>query len=391
MLPQPFPLRQKNPNISFIESLAPERPTVLFQDTGSSLVPFRFPALKQPDSLRLLKLEPSATGTDVLSCSFLDVTLSANPEYEVLSEFWGYEGSPFRPVSLLVDGQSCKTTAELAQALFRFRRRDGPRLLWIQSLCINSDDTGERSGQIERLRHTLLSARRLIVWLGPAQDDSDLVFEQARRFGYLRGKYECPPSWPQDSFSFRRDSPFGQAVATAPDCLQGYPADADAAFRKLCARAWFYRPWIIPELALSKNIIVVCGDHELGQQVSHLNPLSWLCRLSPSRYQALPSRGLSFYEELDIPVLDAVSHVSTLCFDHSPPSSTISMGEAYRIVRNCRATDPRDSVFAIAALEPVSPVEVDYGLSVSDGVPAGNLCPPTTAPVDPSPPAARQP
>ncbi|KAH6857196.1 hypothetical protein B0I37DRAFT_91982 [Chaetomium sp. MPI-CAGE-AT-0009] len=194
MLPHPLQLRQQNPKVSFIESLAPERPTVLFPDTGSSLVPFRYSALKQPDSLRLLKLEPSATGTDILSCSFLDVTLSVNPEYEVLSGFWGHEGSRFRPVSLLADGQSCKTTAKLAQALFRFRRRDGPRLMWIQSLCVNSDDTGERSGQIERLRHTLLSARRLIVWLGPAQDNSDLVFEHVRRLGYLRGEYERPPS-----------------------------------------------------------------------------------------------------------------------------------------------------------------------------------------------------
>jgi hypothetical protein len=131
MSPQALQLRQQNPNVSFIESLASERPTVLFQDTGSSLVPFRCSPLKQPDSFRLLKLEPSANGADVLSCSFLDVTLSANPEYEVLSGFLGYEGSPFRPVSLLADGQSCKTTAELAQALFRFRRRDGPRLMWI--------------------------------------------------------------------------------------------------------------------------------------------------------------------------------------------------------------------------------------------------------------------
>jgi hypothetical protein len=190
----------------------------------------------------------------------LDVGLSANPKYEVLSGFWGHQGSPFRPVSLLADGQSCKAAAELTQALFRFRRQDGPSLLWIQSLCVNMDDAGERSGQIERLRYILLSAQRLIVWLGPAQDNSDLVFEHVRRFGHLRSKYERPPSWPQDSSILGGEVPFRRA-ATAPDRLQGYyPQEADAAFRKLCARAWFYRPWSIPELALSNDIVVVCGD-----------------------------------------------------------------------------------------------------------------------------------
>ncbi len=31
------------------------------------------------------------------------------------------------------------------------------------------------------------------------------------------------------------------------------------------------------------------------------------------------------------------------------------MADGYRIVRNCRATDRRDSVFAMAALEPNTP------------------------------------
>lgn len=42
------------------------------------------------------------------------------------------------------------------------------------------------------------------------------------------------------------------------------------------------------------------------------------------------------------------------------------MADAYRIVRNCRAADGRDSVFAIAVLEPAPPVPVDYQLGVSE-------------------------
>jgi hypothetical protein len=309
-----------------------------------------------------LSLEPSERGTDVLSCSFLDVALSTNPEFEILSGFWGHQQSPFSPVSLLVDGQSCKTTSELAQALFRFRFRDKPRLLWIQSVSINIDDTSERNAQIGRLRDILLSAQRLIVWLGAAQDNSDLVFEHLRRFEHLRSEYERPWVWPQDSFSFRV-VPF-KRPSTPPDRVEEYSPDARAALWKLCARPWFYRPWSIAELALSKDILVVCGDHEVRQLVYHISPLSWLLQACP-RVQAVSSKGVSLYDDLKIPMVDAGYHFFSLCFHYRLPGRTPSMADVYRIVRNCRATDPRDSVFATAALEPIPPVEVNYQLSVS--------------------------
>jgi hypothetical protein len=310
-----------------------------------------------------LKLEPSERGTDVLSSSFLDVALSTAPEYEILSGFFGHQESSFRPVSLLVDEQGYKTTAELAQALFRFRLRDKPRFLWIQSISINIHDVSERNGQISRLRDILMSAQRLIVWLGPAQDNSDLVSEHLQPFAHLRSEYERPLVWPEDSFSFR-DVPSGR-VARPPDRVEAYSPDAHAALWKLCARPWFYRPWSIPELDLSRGILVVCGNHDVGQLVSHINPLSWLLRACPPG-QLVPTRGVSLYESLNIPVVNPASHVYDLCFHPRLPGSTPSMADAYRIVRNCRAADPRDSVFAIAALEPVSPVEVNYQLRVSE-------------------------
>ena len=205
-----LPLRQHNPHVSGLPSS--EKPAVLFEQTGAQ---FQYSSLKHPDSIRLVKLNPSETGTDVLSCSFLDVALSTKPEYEVLSGFWVDQSSLFRLAPLLIDEQSCRTTPQLAEALFRFRSQDRPRLFWIQSLAINIHDTSERGGQIKLLRNTLLSARRLIVWLGAAEDDSDLVFEHVRRFEHLRSKYEFIPSFPQDGH-YGREVSHGPSVGAAP-------------------------------------------------------------------------------------------------------------------------------------------------------------------------------
>lgn len=51
---------------------------------------------------------------------------------------------------------------------------------------------------------------------------------------------------------------------------------------------------------------------------------------------------------------------------HTYPCETPNFVNGYRIVRNCRATDRRDSVFAIATLDAVPTVSIDYSLSVSD-------------------------
>ncbi len=191
--PATLPLRQRYQHQHDVTS--PETPDVLFQQTG---VPFQYCTLQHPDSVRLLKLEPSETGTDVLVCSFLDLPLSTEPEYEVLSGFWGYQASPSWPASLIIDGQSCMTTPELVTALLRFRRQDRPRLFWIQALAIDIHNISERSGQIRRLRDILMSAQRLIIWLGAAEDDSELVFEHLRRLEHLRRQYERQPVWPTD-------------------------------------------------------------------------------------------------------------------------------------------------------------------------------------------------
>ena len=370
-----LPLRQQHPHMASSGSStgsSPETPIVLFEQTGA---PFHYSALQHPDSVRLLRLEPSETGTDVLACSFLDLALSAKPEYEVLSGCWG--GQVFRPVSLLVDGQSRKTTPELSQALFRFRRRDKPRLLWIQDVAINLRDTSERNGQIRMLRDILMSAQRLVVWLGDAEDDTDLVFQHLQRFEHLRPQFERVCTWPTDGNWGRRERfqagrAVGAAIGMTPEEWQPYCTSAEVAFRKLCRRSWFSRPWSIPELTLSNDIVVVCGGHEVGQVVSHITPLSCLLRSSHShwRYPAPASTSsTSLYAHVDFPVASPENHVGSLssCRDAMLSRGSFPrMGDAYRMVRNCHAANRRDSVFAIATLEPHPPILIDYGLSVSE-------------------------
>ncbi|KAH8903773.1 hypothetical protein BR93DRAFT_981110 [Coniochaeta sp. PMI_546] len=350
---------------SQLPSIPAERSDILYESTGE---PFQYSSLEYHDSVRLLTLRPSQTSTDANHCSFLDVSLSTNPEYEVLSGFWG-DRSPSQPASLLVDGRMCNTTPELAQALYKFRRRDRPRLFWIQSLCVDPCNLRERSGQISRVRDILLSAQRLIVWLGATEDDSNHVFEHSSQFAHLVSEENWPPPLLPDP-KYGRETPCLPGASGARGCVRPYTGDdVTAAFVRLCSRPWFYRPWSIPELALSKNIMLVCGDHQL-KQIPWYNPVAFLFEAHQLHHQFAAPHGVSLFADLNIPVVDPVSHVYSLSFHPHIPyhwlCTGLRMEDAYRIVRNCRSADRRDSVFAIAALEPVPPVEIDYQLSVSE-------------------------
>ncbi len=107
-----LPLRQQHAHASS----DPDTSTILLEGTGES---FQYTALQHPDSIRLLKVEPSVTGAGAVYGSFLDLTLLSKPAYEVLSGFWGGKTTSSRLASLIIDGKNCKATPELVQALIR--------------------------------------------------------------------------------------------------------------------------------------------------------------------------------------------------------------------------------------------------------------------------------
>ncbi|KAH7306119.1 heterokaryon incompatibility [Rhexocercosporidium sp. MPI-PUGE-AT-0058] len=65
------------------------------------------------------------------------------------------------------NGVSVAVTQSLHSALQRLQTPDGSRLMWIDAICINQDDSEERSIQVTLMREIYLRAQAVIVWLGP--------------------------------------------------------------------------------------------------------------------------------------------------------------------------------------------------------------------------------
>ncbi|KAI3320661.1 heterokaryon incompatibility protein-domain-containing protein [Xylariaceae sp. AK1471] len=103
--------------------------------------------------------------------------------YIALSYAWG---PPEHTATIIVNGQSIKVRANLEFALRQFRGMTYFKSLgqiWINSLCINQDDNLEKQRQVQMMADIYRNAGNVIVWLGPAADESDLAISYLEYVG----------------------------------------------------------------------------------------------------------------------------------------------------------------------------------------------------------------
>jgi hypothetical protein len=233
---------------------------------------FEFRPLKE-NQIRLLKLEPGLDG--VLECELLDVPIPAGQDrekssvderlhYEALSYRWGsshlkeeiriyprwWHTSP--GMEYTWSYRMYAITSSLAAALRELRLSDEPRWLWIDQICINQRDDGEKSKQMDLMGLIYRHATRVIVWLGQVREEDDMDWENIS-------------SRPHDA---------EEAVAAAfivldsPDRqIEREPGRVGLTrrgFEILFSRAWFQRTWVIQESTLpaKESVILRCGPYQ---------------------------------------------------------------------------------------------------------------------------------
>jgi len=126
------------------------------------------------------------------------------PKYGVLSYFWGLPDRTYQVVITQTYPSSLHTTyfgkrisakfgdfrtkatpmlalgKNLLVALEHLRYRDDARVLWIDAICINQDDSAEKSTEVLRMDNIYLDAQRVIVWLGVETENSSLAMSKLR-------------------------------------------------------------------------------------------------------------------------------------------------------------------------------------------------------------------
>ncbi|KAM7211507.1 Heterokaryon incompatibility protein (HET) domain containing protein [Rhypophila decipiens] len=287
------------------------------------------PELRHANEIRLIRLLP---GSGPIECEFLVVDITTPLSFEALSYTWGdsldcreilVRTPPSRSPRTASMAPSISVTANCLAALHSLRTTE-PRQLWIDAICIDQINLGERHHQLSLMGRIFSYAASVLIFLGEADDDSDLAMD------YIHDLYSPDTNWTLDESTSK-----GQVYN---------------AVRRLLARPWFRRVWVIQEALMARQATVICGTKTFPWTAMR-EDIPFVARARKGDFWPRVVQGGEEEEVDEGPRL--------LPFD--PFDRQIVTFETLCRSRGCEATDPRDKIYALLPLlsSPRSPVAIE--------------------------------
>ena len=310
----------------------------------SNINPCYSSRLSDEGQIRLLKVQPEEDGKQEIRCELESVHLRDNPSYVALSYTWGpptAEAASAGITSIPTHTIRCNEDVILiTRNLHDFLQkvRHDPWLisqrLWIDSICINQQDSIERGSQVSFMASIYRSASMVIAWLGEEDIYTEESFALTRALANLCidcRKQIMPKNMGSEAFR----------------SILGPLADDHvwSSLAQFWRRRYFRRAWIIQEVALAKKVIAQCGRHTLNwEQIVHT---SWF--LTVTAWSRFLNAGI--HEPTDP---EYSNHALPLYLDANARLKRSKRFPTllYALVRARRfeCLDPRDKVYALLGL-----------------------------------------
>jgi hypothetical protein len=350
------------------------------------------PLNQSTSDIRLLRLLPQ-DGDDKLknipACQIFHASLRKNPEFVALSYVWGDTGDAR---IILVESRPVKVTTNLYDAMMALRPLGQPIIIWIDFLCINQLDTEEKCWQVALMGNIYRQAQKVIAWLGPADDSSDLVLvylndlgRRADACGLAMGPEACIGLWqamvsnpssvqePPGILNFILKMIGGNQFSTKASLdilhsIDGWHGKDRllpmVGLKQLFRRSWWGRVWVLQEIALPRHAEFVCGTKRISRRLfsAAYNAYYALWEILALQSQTEREREL---EEYHCEVLFAVSHrpkvmlsawrihqhsvfpLLALLRATSVPGPHLLGRDGYQ---HLESSDPRDKIYALLGL-----------------------------------------
>jgi hypothetical protein len=251
--------------------------------------PFMYKELIPPLSFRLLKVFPSEFSSP-LSCSLFECPLDDEVQYEALSYVWG---DPRDRESITCDGKEILVTRNCLDAIRYLRLPSHTRTLWIDAICINQNSVSERNHQVKLMGKVYHYASKVLVWLGCEVDDTPIAFELLSKLKAVKLKHELQllsDMMAKEFFPIKSDGPspsknyipppeaqYQRQTATGltsdglilhmgdeeRQSLPGFSSPQWKALDALLARPWFTGVWVLQEVIVSQDAVLLCGQRSI--------------------------------------------------------------------------------------------------------------------------------
>ena len=320
---------------------------------------YRYERLRdRKNGIRLARIKPGA-GRTRIAIELVESWLAApgqqpHEEYQALSYTWG---DLLCTKTILCNDRPLAVTENLLDALQRFRDPDNIITLWIDQICIWQDNPQEKNSQVKMMKRIYIGARKVLVWLGDHDGDSQMgmaLAEQLRRL--------CASNQGRNDPSLL-DSP-------------GLPRRGDRKWRALAAvldRPWFHRTWVVQEVCMNDHVELILGGNVLqwndleaivrllnGPPAAnwHHDPSTSAWELPFSRINRIRQRHLQ-----STIAIDMVAEPST----YEPSSDReqvidMDLLDLLLMSRHLGASKPQDKLYALLGLSNHD-IEPDYSCS----------------------------
>ncbi|OCT53681.1 hypothetical protein CLCR_10715 [Cladophialophora carrionii] len=190
---------------------------------------------RETQEIRILTLLPRHEDEDVITCSLAKVSLSAANHFYALSYCWG---SPGETVEIIVNGERVHIRQNLWNFLWNLRKLFvGPIKVWVDFLCINQHDISERNFEVGVMGEIYASADRVIAWLGDSSPESEEALNYLEEVSRLLQQ---------------------RSEETVVGCNDKTPTRA---LKHLISRPYWSRLWIIQEVLLAKDALIMVVSH----------------------------------------------------------------------------------------------------------------------------------
>ncbi|KAH7092484.1 heterokaryon incompatibility protein-domain-containing protein [Paraphoma chrysanthemicola] len=182
-------------------------------------------------------------------------------KFNALSYTWGLRT---KPVPITLNNQRFLVQRNLYSALpyLAIRcMRGSEQSIWIDALCINQADEEEKTHQIRLMSQIYRKAQSVWVWLGLA-DKQEMIPEAISMLEQWGGSVTM--DWRVGAVYIAKDS--GAQLQSSFGLEDADPALLSA-IRYLLHNPWFRRVWIVQEAALAREIVFLCGQHDISAEI----------------------------------------------------------------------------------------------------------------------------
>jgi hypothetical protein len=127
--------------------------------------------------IRVFDLQPSYFGNEEepIRGHLRAVCLDDNPLYVALSYAWG-DPLPSRQI-MCGTNETLPITTNCYDALQRLRHSFRTQTLWVDSICVNQSNEGEKSHEVSLMQDIYSQAQTVYIWLRKGNQDSDYAMD----------------------------------------------------------------------------------------------------------------------------------------------------------------------------------------------------------------------